>query len=578
MLARERNQVMTKKLLMEIARRNGGYCTPELNEKLYLHNQNFTGIAELEEFTQLKVLWLQSNQLTSAFGLSHLAHLRVLYLHSNRINSLDSFKGLATLETLNLSVNIVSSLKGLSEMPILANLYISKNLLTTAEDVAELKLCPKLNVLDISDNKLKDAATLEILSALPELAVLYSSNNPMREAIPHFRKTAVATLLSLSCLDGFPVESLDRRCAVAFLAGGREAELQVRAQHRQELRDRTIRDRAALRRTLAEGRMKRLAREGRLPDHAEPFKHLLRRAVVDAAQEEALRAQGAECSVCQQAFVQGSEMCELPCAHSYHMHCIVRWIAQSGSCPVCRRPLEPAESAPGDDAANENENEPHGMGRREASGAWVERWPEGNQARQPGREAGRQPGSEGRGEDRGQGSAEAPDGASEAQADTGVGSDIKSEAQEGMEQKFGDAGDCRGIHGLAHGQGSGEATEEEERQFPRLGNTIQQGSEVRVATTADTTQGVTAAEHRNEVERAAAAPEALHLGAAHGAARHSTRGGTALSQDRGAALCVRAVRRWLFDFKRAGEELGLSAEETRAEYAAHASRHGWPGG
>jgi hypothetical protein len=145
-----------------------------------------------------------------------------------------------------------------------------------------------------------------------------------------------------------------------------------------------------------------------------------------------------------------------------------------------------------------------------------------------------------------------------------------------MEQKFGDAEDCRGIYGLAHGQGSGEAAGEE-RQFPRLGNTIQQGSEVRVATTADTTQ-VTAAEHRNEVERAAAAAEALHLGAAHGAARHSTRGGTALSQDRGAALCVRAVRRWLFDFKRAGEELGLLAEETRAEYAAHASRHGWPGG
>jgi Leucine-rich repeat (LRR) protein len=67
----------------------GGYVTPHLNDKLYLHNNNFRNIAGLEEFVETKVIWLQSNCLVSVDGLSHLKKLRVLYLHQNMIKSLE---------------------------------------------------------------------------------------------------------------------------------------------------------------------------------------------------------------------------------------------------------------------------------------------------------------------------------------------------------------------------------------------------------------------------------------------------------------------------------------------------------
>lgn len=162
---------MDKELLRKIARTNGGYATPNLNDKLYLHSQNFQAISVriqspesvccclltgmggfqgLEEFTELKVIWLQSNALTSAKGLGHLQHLRVLYLHSNRITSLVGLEGLHNLDTLNMSTNVLHNLRGISSFKELSNLYVAKNFLRSKEDVQVRNFvcgvrCPVLN-------------------------------------------------------------------------------------------------------------------------------------------------------------------------------------------------------------------------------------------------------------------------------------------------------------------------------------------------------------------------------------------------------------------------------------------------
>ncbi|XP_025827101.1 E3 ubiquitin-protein ligase RDUF1-like [Panicum hallii] len=52
-----------------------------------------------------------------------------------------------------------------------------------------------------------------------------------------------------------------------------------------------------------------------------------------------------ECAVCLEGYAAGDRRRTMPCSHGFHGHCILRWLAASRLCPLCRFAM-PAEVEP----------------------------------------------------------------------------------------------------------------------------------------------------------------------------------------------------------------------------------------
>eukprot|EP00037_Helgoeca_nana_P018498 m.176951 g.176951 ORF g.176951 m.176951 type:complete len:77 (+) comp24469_c0_seq5:727-957(+) len=47
-------------------------------------------------------------------------------------------------------------------------------------------------------------------------------------------------------------------------------------------------------------------------------------------------SEGAPCSVCQAPIQPDDRVVTLGCAHPFHPDCVLPWLKQSSTCPVCR--------------------------------------------------------------------------------------------------------------------------------------------------------------------------------------------------------------------------------------------------
>lgn len=69
---------MSKKCLLDICKEQRLYRTPSLNDKLYLNFKGFVNIGNLEEYVNVRAIFLEGNAISSLEGLPPLKELRCL--------------------------------------------------------------------------------------------------------------------------------------------------------------------------------------------------------------------------------------------------------------------------------------------------------------------------------------------------------------------------------------------------------------------------------------------------------------------------------------------------------------------
>lgn len=204
---------MTKPELRKQCKERSLYGTPQCNDKLYLHYKGYRRIENLDEYTALKVIWLEGNGFQKIEGLEQQLQLRTLYLQENLIERIEGLSHLAQLDSVNLAQNNIRRIENIGNLPQLQSLHLKNNHLKTADDVRLVLSCPSISTLDLQHNKIADAAVLDIVAQMPNLRVLYLQGNEVVKHIKHYRKTVISRCKQLRYLDDRPVFEEERlRC------------------------------------------------------------------------------------------------------------------------------------------------------------------------------------------------------------------------------------------------------------------------------------------------------------------------------------------------------------------------------
>jgi len=233
--------------------------------------QGISEIKHMEEFPDLRSLFLECNCLETMEGLSENRELRCLFFQQNMLEEIDHLEELQELTTLNVSHNQIRKLENLSCLPKLETLQASHNKLATARSIAHLRECPSLTVVDLAHNELEEEEVLEVLQGMPHLACLYLQGNPVVTKKRYYRKTMIARIPTLKYLDDRPVFPLERQCAEAWSREGLEGERAARAQFKEEEAERDRANYEYMKKIREEGWAKRRAAAGLPPTEGDPF-------------------------------------------------------------------------------------------------------------------------------------------------------------------------------------------------------------------------------------------------------------------------------------------------------------------
>jgi len=225
--------VMTKAEVKKVALAHGGYTTAALNDQLYLHYKGYRRIENLDAYTGLKALWLDSNGLQKIENLDALTNLRCLFLQRNLISRIENVNKLQSLIQIDLSENRITQIEGLSTLPTLQVINLAKNHLADTNSIAHLIECKTVASIDMSHNQLQGEDVIHVLSQVPSLVTLSLAGNPLVSDVPNFRKKCVASMKRLLYLDR-PIFELERATSVAWMKGGKEAENIMRKQMQDE--------------------------------------------------------------------------------------------------------------------------------------------------------------------------------------------------------------------------------------------------------------------------------------------------------------------------------------------------------
>jgi len=261
---------LSAKSLLKHCREMEMYSTPELNEKLFLHQKGISVISSLDAYVGVKVLWLQQNAIQIIEGLDALAQLRHLYLNENLIQSINgarAFAKLSRLDTLNLEKNYIREIVGddLVALTQLSTLNVAHNRLRV-DGLSGLLRCPSLCVLDLRNNDLKmdERFVEEILAKLPNLRVLYfmsthclAAANSIADGFQNYRKTLIAKCAQLRHLDDRPVFADERRTCEAWARGGMDEERRERTKIKEEKRAKEERNHQRFAEMVRDAKMKK---------------------------------------------------------------------------------------------------------------------------------------------------------------------------------------------------------------------------------------------------------------------------------------------------------------------------------
>jgi len=226
---------MTTDALRDLCRERGLYESPNLNTKMYLHCRGFRRIQALDQYYNVKALFLDANAIETIENLDRLQELVTLCLDQNLIERIENLTFNLKIQRLNLSYNEISKVENLRHLTCLEDLNLSHNKLVQLDE--ELLHIPNLHNLDISNNLITEGGdAVSFFSQMQQCRQIKFFGNKGWRNISHWRQKIINNLPSITYLDDKPVFEIERVTAKAWQEGGAVAEKKAREDFNEKIR------------------------------------------------------------------------------------------------------------------------------------------------------------------------------------------------------------------------------------------------------------------------------------------------------------------------------------------------------